>query len=157
MSHAAKKRILVVCMGNICRSPTGEAVLRAKTKQLGVNVEIDSAGTIDYHQGKSPDSRAQQAAEKRGYSFKGMTSRPVNANDFSDFDIILAADKANLADLYDICPKQYQHKLSLFLSHGSSSYSEIPDPYYGGEQGFELVLDLIEESSEAVLSHLSSL
>ncbi|MGR5542017.1 low molecular weight phosphotyrosine protein phosphatase, partial [Vibrio campbellii] len=81
-----------------------------------------------------------------------ITSRPVDAQDFVDFDFILAADKANLADLYDICPKQYQHKLSLFLSHGESDYSEIPDPYYGGEQGFELVLDLIEEASEAILS-----
>lgn len=148
------KRILVVCMGNICRSPTGEAVLRAKAKQLGVDVEVDSAGTIDFHKGKGPDSRSKLAGEKRGYSFKGITSRPVVAQDFIDFDLILAADKANLADLYDDCPKEYQHKLSLFLTHGESSYSEIPDPYYGGEQGFELVLDLIEESSEAILRSL---
>ncbi|CAM4176323.1 low molecular weight protein-tyrosine-phosphatase [Vibrio agarivorans] len=154
MTQGKDTRILVVCMGNICRSPTGEAVLRAKAKQMGIDVTVDSAGTIDYHQGKGPDSRAKLAGEKRGYSFKGITSRPVDARDFVDFDFILAADKANLADLYDLCPKQYQHKLSLFLSHGDSDYSEIPDPYYGGEQGFKLVLDLIEDASESILNRV---
>jgi protein-tyrosine phosphatase len=148
------KRILVVCMGNICRSPTGEAVLRAKAAQLGVDVEVDSAGTIGYHQGNPPDSRSRKAGERRGYSFKGMSSRKVVMQDFTDFDSILAADKANLADLYDICPAQYQHKLSLFLSHSDGKFDEIPDPYYGGDNGFELVLDLIEEASEQILSKL---
>ncbi|MCW8335770.1 low molecular weight protein-tyrosine-phosphatase [Vibrio paucivorans] len=148
------KRILVVCMGNICRSPTGEAVLRAKAAQLGVDVEVDSAGTIGYHQGNPPDSRSRKAGERRGYSFKGMSSRKVVMQDFTDFDLILAADKANLADLYDICPAQCQHKLSLFLSHSDGKFDEIPDPYYGGDNGFELVLDLIEEASEQILSKL---
>ncbi|AGB10370.1 low molecular weight protein-tyrosine-phosphatase [Vibrio parahaemolyticus] len=148
------KRILVVCMGNICRSPTGEAVLRAKAEELGVDVDIDSAGTIGYHTGNTPDSRAMAAGKQRGYSFKGMRARQVSVQDFEDFDLVLAADKANLADLLDICPAEHRHKVSLFLSHSNSSYDEIPDPYYGGDDGFELVLDLIEEASVAVLQKL---
>ncbi|TOG66934.1 low molecular weight protein-tyrosine-phosphatase [Vibrio parahaemolyticus] len=148
------KRILVVCMGNICRSPTGEAVLRAKAKELGVDVDIDSAGTIGYHTGNTPDSRAMAAGKQRGYSFKGMRARQVSVQDFEDFDLVLATDKANLADLLDICPAEHRHKVSLFLSHSNSSYDEIPDPYYGGDDGFELVLDLIEEASVAVLQKL---
>ncbi|MFW0950579.1 low molecular weight protein-tyrosine-phosphatase [Vibrio parahaemolyticus] len=148
------KRILVVCMGNICRSPTGEAVLRAKVEELGVDVDIDSAGTIGYHTGNTPDSRAMAAGKQRGYSFKGMRARQVSVQDFEDFDLVLAADKANLADLLDICPAEHRHKVSLFLSHSNSSYDEIPDPYYGGDDGFELVLDLIEEASVAVLQKL---
>ncbi|EJE4692856.1 low molecular weight phosphotyrosine protein phosphatase [Vibrio parahaemolyticus] len=148
------KRILVVCMGNICRSPTGEAVLRAKAEELGVDVDIDSAGTIGYHTGNTPDSRAMAAGKQRGYSFKGMRARQVSVQDFEDFDLVLAADKANLADLLDICPAEHRHKVSLFLSHSNSSYDEIPDPYYGGDDGFELVLDLIEEASVVVLQKL---
>ncbi len=148
------KRILVVCMGNICRSPTGEAVLRAKAEELGVDVDIDSAGTIGYHTGNTPDSRAMAAGKQRGYSFKGMRARQVSVQDFEDFDLVLAADKANLADLLDICPAEHRHKVSLFLSHSNSSYDEIPDPYNGGDDGFELVLDLIEEASVAVLQKL---
>ncbi|EHK1074192.1 low molecular weight protein-tyrosine-phosphatase [Vibrio parahaemolyticus] len=148
------KRILVVCMGNICRSPTGEAVLRAKAEELGVDIDIDSAGTIGYHTGNTPDSRAMAAGKQRGYSFKGMRARQVSVQDFEDFDLVLAADKANLADLLDICPAEHRHKVSLFLSHSNSSYDEIPDPYYGGDDGFELVLDLIEEASVAVLQKL---
>ncbi|MDF4639556.1 low molecular weight phosphotyrosine protein phosphatase [Vibrio parahaemolyticus] len=148
------KRILVVCMGNICRSPTGEAVLRAKAEELGVDVDTDSAGTIGYHTGNTPDSRAMAAGKQRGYSFKGMRARQVSVQDFEDFDLVLAADKANLADLLDICPAEHRHKVSLFLSHSNSSYDEIPDPYYGGDDGFELVLDLIEEASVAVLQKL---
>ncbi|SHO57800.1 low molecular weight protein-tyrosine-phosphatase [Vibrio quintilis] len=154
MSHN-KKSILVICMGNICRSPTGEAVLKAKAAEMGIDVVVDSAGTIAYHQGNPPDSRARAAGEQRGYSFEGMQARQVTADDFERFDVILAADRANLADLKAQCPSSLQHKLSLFLSHGSSSYEEIPDPYYGGGDGFELVLDLLEESAEAVLNQIA--
>ena len=93
------KKILVVCLGNICRSPTAEAVLKARAKKLGVNVHVDSAGTIGHHEGNQPDSRAMAAGEKRGYSFKGIYSRKVRTSDFTEFDLILAADKQNLADL----------------------------------------------------------
>lgn len=148
------KKLLVVCMGNICRSPTGEAVLRAKAKQMGIDVEVDSAGTIGYHQGNPPDSRSQAAGERRGYSFKGIRSRQVESKDFDYFDLILAADNANLTDLKAICPQEHLHKLKLYLSFGESDYEEIPDPYYGGDRGFELVLDLLEESAEQVLKQL---
>ncbi|KJY85174.1 protein tyrosine phosphatase [Vibrio galatheae] len=147
-------KILVVCMGNICRSPTGEAVLRAKSEQLGIPVEVDSAGTIGYHQGNPPDLRAKEAGERRGYSFKGIRSRKVASHDFEEFDLILAADRANLADLIAQCPVHLQHKIKLYLEFASSDYDEIPDPYYGGDSGFELVLDLIEEASEKVLKSL---
>ncbi|MFM2590565.1 low molecular weight protein-tyrosine-phosphatase [Vibrio sp. TBV020] len=148
------KKILVVCMGNICRSPTGEAILRAKSEQLNIPVQVDSAGTIGYHQGNPPDVRAKAAGEARGYSFKGIRSRKVVVEDFDNFDLILAADKDNLADLKALCPKHLQYKLKLFLEFGHSEYEEIPDPYYGGDKGFELVLDLIEEASEQVLRSL---
>lgn len=149
-------KLLVVCMGNICRSPTGEAVLRAKAKERGLDVEVDSAGTIGYHAGARPDARAQKAGEARGYDFSGIYSRQVEQKDFEYFDMILASDKANLADLVDHCPVQYKHKLSLFLSHGNGDKQEIPDPYFGGQQGFELVLDLIEAASENILSKLQT-
>ncbi|WP_394144436.1 low molecular weight protein-tyrosine-phosphatase [Vibrio atypicus] len=148
------KSILVVCMGNICRSPTGEAILRAKASELDINVEVDSAGTIGYHQGNPPDLRSKAAGEKRGYSFRGIRSRKVVASDFDDFDLILAADRANLADLDAQCPEHQKHKLKLFLSYVDSGYDEIPDPYYGGDNGFELVLDLIEDASEAILKQV---
>lgn len=145
------KKILIVCLGNICRSPTAEAVLKAKAKSLGVEVEIDSAGTINHHQGKGPDKRAQAAGERRNYSFEGITSRPVSNTDFEYFDYILAADKQNKADLLARCPQQYQHKIALFLSFSELNESEIPDPYYGGDEGFELVLDMLEIASEQLL------
>ncbi|EGA65758.1 low molecular weight protein-tyrosine-phosphatase [Vibrio brasiliensis] len=148
------KSILVVCMGNICRSPTGEAILRAKAAQLGIDVNLDSAGTIGYHQGNPPDSRAKAAGEKRGYSFKGIRSRKIVSSDFEQFDLILAADRDNLADLVAQCPDHLRDKVQLFLSYSDSDYDEIPDPYYGGDSGFELVLDLIEEASEKILRTL---
>lgn len=148
------KKILIVCLGNICRSPTAEAVLKARAKMCSMQLEIDSAGTIGYHQGNPPDKRSQAAGLKRGYSFKGITSRKVVDHDFTYFDLILAADKQNLADLTAICPEHLQYKLSLFLSHGTGDIDEIPDPYYGGDNGFEQVLDLIENASDELLRQL---
>ena len=148
-------KILVVCMGNICRSPTGEAILRHKIEQRGLDIEVDSAGTIGFHQGNPPDPRSMQVGKARGYAFTGMSSRKVADSDFTDFDMILAADNDNLRDLEARCPAELQHKLSLFLSHGTSNYDEIPDPYYGGDNGFELVLDLIEQASDELLDKLS--
>ncbi|WP_436323205.1 low molecular weight protein-tyrosine-phosphatase [Vibrio cidicii] len=145
------KKLLIVCMGNICRSPTAEAVLSTKAMNLGMEVEIDSAGTIDYHSGSQPDHRSRRAGEKRGYSFQGIRARQVRGEDFAYFDLVFAADKANLNDLLAICPAQYQHKISLFLSHCSCEHDEIPDPHYGGDAGFEQVLDLIEQAADAIL------
>ncbi|WP_299013841.1 low molecular weight protein-tyrosine-phosphatase [uncultured Photobacterium sp.] len=144
-------KVLVVCMGNICRSPTAEAVLRAKASEYGVNIEIDSAGTIGFHQGECPDHRAQVAGEARGYSFSGIRARKVELIDFEYFDLILAADRANLDDLREICPQPHQGKLALFLDYSDCGVTEIPDPYYGGAYGFNHVLDLIEDATERLL------
>ncbi|MGF1698859.1 low molecular weight phosphotyrosine protein phosphatase [Photobacterium makurazakiensis] len=149
-------QILVVCMGNICRSPTGEAVLRSKALQRGISLTVDSAGTIGYHQGSKPDRRSTEAGEARGYHFDTIRSRKIKLEDFEQFDLILAADNANLADLKAICPNAYQSKVRLFLSYGNNNNAgEIPDPYYGGQNGFEVVLDLIEDASDAVLDSIS--
>lgn len=145
----------MVCMGNICRSPTAEAVCRAKIRERRLDIEVDSAGTIGYHQGDKPDARAMAAGKKRRLSFDGMRAREVVDADFEHFDLILAADNSNLADLHRRCPAQYQQKLKLMLSYGDSSVKEVPDPYYGGAQGFELVLDLLEQSMEALLDQLA--
>lgn len=149
------EKVLIVCMGNICRSPTAEAVLRSKAAQAGVALEIDSAGTIGYHQGNTPDERSRAAGEARGYSFAGIRARQVVAEDFERFDYILAADQANLRDLIAQCSAHHRQKLALFMSYSSASVTEIPDPYYGGAQGFETVLDLIEAASEQFLTRLS--
>jgi len=150
------KKVLIVCLGNICRSPTAEAVLRAKAQQKDVALEIDSAGTINYHQDNKPDARAIAAGEKRGYSFSGISSRGVTIEDFSEFDYILAADQENKQDLLNLCPVQHQHKIALFLAFAGLGEQVIPDPYYGGEQGFELVLDLLEEACDNILANIGS-
>ncbi|GEA49572.1 protein-tyrosine-phosphatase [Vibrio inusitatus NBRC 102082] len=147
-------KILVVCMGNICRSPTAEAVLRTRAENKGLLIEVESAGTIDYHHGEKPDSRAATAAKNRGYSFGRKRARGVTQEDFYYFDRILVADKQNLTDLQDICPSEYRYKLALFLQGAGLETDEIPDPYYGGEQGFERVLDLIEGGSDKILAEL---
>lgn len=150
------KKILVVCLGNICRSPTGEAVLREKAKQRGLDLMIDSAGTIAAHEGEGPDSRSVMAGKARGYQFMGIYSRKIRVTDFADFDLILAADNNNLRDLTAICPAQYRHKLRLFLSYSDLDVNEIPDPYYGGLGGFNRVIDLIESASDALLDQLNA-
>jgi protein-tyrosine phosphatase len=151
------KKILVVCLGNICRSPTAEAVLRATAKKMNIEIEIDSAGTINHHQGNPPDQRAMAAGEARGYSFKGITSRQIKVADFEYFDLVLAADKRNIDDLNAICPAYLHYKIALFLSYTEANSNEIPDPYYGGEAGFELVLDLLEDASIHLLNSINSL
>ncbi|GGI84358.1 hypothetical protein GCM10009332_22010 [Shewanella gelidii] len=117
---------------------------------------LDSAGTIGYHQGAAPDPRAMAAGMRRGLSFEGMAARKVVMDDFERFDLILAADKQNLADLKAICPVQFQNKLQLVLAFTEEGIEEVPDPYYGGEQGFEYVLDLLESSCEQLLLQIQS-
>lgn len=149
--------ILFVCMGNICRSPTAEAVFRTKAKQAGLRLEIDSAGTIGYHQGATPDMRSRQAGERRGIDFSGIYARRVEDADFERFDLILAADRQNLADLKQRCPTHLHYKLDMILGFGiaeGEEAQEVPDPYYGGDDGFELVIDLLEHSCEALVAEL---
>ncbi|KZN58684.1 hypothetical protein N473_04425 [Pseudoalteromonas luteoviolacea CPMOR-1] len=146
--------ILVVCMGNICRSPTMEAVLKAKIKAKGLSVNIDSAGTINYHEGNAPDRRSVKAGERRGYRFSNIRSRQVRPEDFEVFDLILCADKLNFEDLKSVCSPQYQYKIQLFLDYANDEVKEVPDPYYGEGDGFELVLDLIERASDNIIKRL---
>jgi protein-tyrosine phosphatase len=142
-------------MGNICRSPTAEGVFRKKVQSAGAldRISIDSAGTHDYHIGKSPDRRAQHAASGRGYDLSELRGRQVGASDFLEFDYILAMDQENLTNLQRICPPQHQHKLRLFMTFSHRfSETEVPDPYYGGEQGFEQVLDMVEDAAAGLLA-----
>lgn len=150
-------RVLFVCMGNICRSPTAEGVFRHVVDQAGLSMQIetDSAGTSDYQKGDPPDRRAQQAAGKRGYDLSRLRARQVRAQDFHEFDHILAMDTKNLKDLKAIYPNGARAEVSLFLEYArKSKIKEVPDPYYGGVQGFEMVLDLVEDAAHGFLQHL---
>ncbi len=154
-----KTRVLFVCMGNICRSPTAEAVFRHQVTAAGFEnaIHIDSAGTHDYHIGEPPDARAQKAAARRGYDATELRARQVDETDFEVFDYILAMDKANLAILERECPPQYSHKLGLLMQYSerySEGVEEVPDPYFGGNQGFEHVLNMVEEAGRGLLIRL---
>ncbi len=150
-------RILFVCLGNICRSPTAHAVFeqRLAAKSWAHRVEVDSAGTGDWHIGHAPDKRAQAAAAKRGYRMEHLRARQVTADDFHRFDWILGMDAENIANLRAIKPSAANTEPQLFLAlTPDAAVTEVPDPYYGGEQGFEAVLDLIEQASDALLAEL---
>jgi len=142
--------VLFVCLGNICRSPTAEAVFRARARMS--DVKIDSAGTGAWHAGDPPDPRSRAEGERRGYSFAGQAARKVRVQDFYDFDFILAMDASNLSDLKSIEPADSSASLSLFLADGS----DVPDPYYGGPNGFVRVIDLIEAASDYWLNQLTA-
>lgn len=153
-----KKSILFVCMGNICRSPTAEGVFRERAAKLGLDqgLHIDSAGTHAYHVGHSPDPRSTQFAARRGVDLSAQRARQVEAGDFERFDHILAMDADNLARLTAACPPQHRHKLGLFMQYATRSNSDVvPDPYYGDGNGFDLVLDYIEDASDGLLAHLA--
>ena len=144
-------------MGNICRSPTAEAVFRAKVEEAGLaeHITIDSVGTHDYHIGSPPDSRTQHAAMQRGYDMSMLRGRQVELADFSRFDYVLAMDNANMEILYRMCPKSHRDRLGLFLNYAQKHKErEVPDPYYGGEHGFERVLDMVEDGAEGLLLHI---
>lgn len=149
-------KVLFVCMGNICRSPTAEGVFRqlAEAAGLGGAIAIDSAGTHGYHVGEPPDRRAQAAAARRGYDLRGLRGRQVSAHDFHAFDYVLAMDRNNLAILEQLCPPQQAHKVGLFMEFGRSFAAEVPDPYYGGADGFERVLDMIEDAGRGLLQEI---
>jgi protein-tyrosine phosphatase len=150
-------KLLFVCMGNICRSPTAEGVVRVHLENAGLasEVDIDSAGTHGYHIGKPPDARAQLAAAGRGYDLSALRARRVASADFSSFDRILAMDRDNLEILRGACPAEHRHKLGLFLEYSRGfAEREVPDPYYGGDAGFEHVLDLIEDAARGLIEDL---
>lgn len=149
-------KVLFVCLGNICRSPTAEGVFRHKLREAGLQgrVEVDSAGTGDWHVGKAPDSRTRIAAQRRGYDLSALRARQVEAADFQRFDLILAMDQSNLRNLQALRPANGKADLDLYLRRYQLALDEVPDPYYGGEDGFEQVLDLIEQASDALLSEI---
>ena len=147
-------RVLFVCMGNICRSPLAEGVFRhhLETCARDVRVKIDSAGTHGYHVGAPPDERALVAATRRGIDVSALAARRVVPDDFERFDYILAMDTDNLQFLLDMADPQYHDRIQLFLDYSPvNKGAEVPDPYYGGPNGFERVLDLIEGATEGLL------
>lgn len=160
-------RILFVCLGNICRSPTAEAVFRARAEQTGIlsRLQLDSCGTGDWHVGKAPDSRAQRAAATRGYDLSALRARQLDPSDFDRFDYILAMDAANLRDIIALqaassesaSPESNASSVHIgrFLDYAPNQcHADVPDPYYGGDKGFDDVLDLIEAASDGLLAQL---
>ncbi len=149
------KSILFVCMGNICRSPTAEAVFKHKMNTSGLALSVDSAGTLGAHAKQKPDHRAQKAGIARGYSFEGIKARKVTKTDFTKFDLILAMDNDNVSELKKVAPADLQHKIHLMLDFASEhEESQVPDPYYGGARGFDYVLDLVEAASDGILAKI---
>ena len=155
----SKTRILFVCMGNICRSPSAEGIMKELVKNAGLEnkIEIDSAGILGYHEGELPDSRMRKHAYRRGYVLDSH-SRPIKTKDFFDFDLIIGMDADNMDDLQEKAPDmeslQKIHKMTEYSRH--MSYDHVPDPYYGGDAGFELVLDLLEDACAGLLEEVTS-
>ena len=152
-------RVLFVCLGNICRSPTAHGVFARMVAERGLAeiIEVDSCGTGGWHVGEPPDGRATTEARKRGYDLSPLRARQIHSADFQRFDYILAMDQMNLADLRELCPASYAGQLDLFLSFaGDVAEIEVPDPYYGGDRGFAHVLDLVELASAGLLTEISS-
>jgi len=151
-------RVLFVCMGNICRSPTAEAVVRdfARRQAAGLDLELDSAGTHGYHAGDPPDERAIEAARRRGFDLSGLRARKVEALDFERFDLVLAMDEAVYGRLAGIAPQGLAGRIRLFLEYAPElGRRDVPDPYYGGPAGFEEVLDLVEAGARGLIAALA--
>ncbi len=157
MNKDKKVKVLFVCMGNICRSPTAHGVFEhlVNEGELSQYIEIDSAGTHAYHVGNPPDARAQEIANKRGFDLSHLKARQVEENDFPYYDYILAMDKDNYELLDQACPDEFKNKLSLFLDFAPDHpLSEVPDPYYGGKKGFENVFDMVNTASLGLLDDI---
>ncbi|MEP5765568.1 MAG: low molecular weight protein-tyrosine-phosphatase [Halieaceae bacterium] len=153
-----EQQVLFVCLGNICRSPTAHGVFNRQLTDAGLNQRItaDSAGTGAWHVGEPPDERAAAAAARRGYDLSSLRARQVRPDDFQRFDYILAMDKSNLLHLQALCPADYPGHLGLFLDyHPASPILEVPDPYYGGSDGFNEVLDLVEQAGQGLLQAMN--
>jgi protein-tyrosine phosphatase len=152
-----RMRILFVCMGNICRSPTAESVMRKLVRDAGLEswIEVDSAGTHDYNVGAPPDSRAQEAARARGYDLSCLRGRQIAENDFRDFDLLLAMDFNNLSLLQSMCPFEYRSKVGLLMSYArKKKVRYVPDPYCRGSADFGKALDYIEDACAGLLDTL---
>jgi protein-tyrosine phosphatase len=143
-------KLLLVCTGNICRSPTAQGVLKRLAQETGIPLHVDSAGTHDYHVGEAPDERAQRHAARRGYDLSALRARRIVLEDFETFDLILAMDRGHLRVLERLCPTEHRAKLRLFAGQ-----REVPDPYYGGPEEFERVLDLVEAAARDLLAEIA--
>jgi protein-tyrosine phosphatase len=157
MNSKQKVKVVFVCMGNICRSPTAHGVFEQLLKQAGLEdwVEVDSAGTHAYHVGEAPDRRSRQAARGRGYELDHLRARQVDGSDFELFDYVLAMDHDNYRILDSICPDSQRDKLQMFLDYARNfGEREVPDPYYGGARGFEHVLDLVEDAAAGLIEDI---
>lgn len=155
----APTRVLFVCTGNICRSPSAEAVLRRRAADAGLaeRLEIDSAGLGPWHVGHPPDDRAAAAAQARGYALDGQIARQVRQDDFATFDLILAMDRGHLRELQRLAPPDARASVRLFLETASTARGQdVPDPYYGGRDGFETMMDLIEDGVDGLLAELAA-
>jgi protein-tyrosine phosphatase len=152
-----KVKVLFVCMGNICRSPTAHGVFAHLVHSQGLDdrILIDSAGTHAYHIGSSPDKRSQAAALRRGFDLSAQRARKVTVADIEDFDYVLAMDRANLDDLQDLVAAVQRERVRLFMTFAERwNVDEVPDPYYGGDSGFERVLDMVEDAAAGLLAHI---
>lgn len=152
-------KVLFVCTGNICRSPTAEAVARHFITTGGLDgvVEVDSAGTNGYHVGEAPDPRTRKAAQQRGYDLSDLRARKLDVFDFQRFDLLLAMDRGHLETMRRLCPEVYRPRLGLFMDYArDSEYDEVPDPYYGGPRGFDLVLDMCEDGVKGLLETVTA-
>lgn len=150
-------RVLFVCLGNICRSPTAEGVFRALVESEGLagQIEIDSAGTHAYHIGEGPDPRSQEAAARRGIDLSSLRGRRATVVDIEEFDYVLAMDQENYANLMQLAPVQLESRVSLLMKFAPKrSEDEVPDPYFGGEGGFDRVLDMIEDAARGLLADI---
>lgn len=147
-------RVLLVCLGNICRSPAAEGVLRVKAGARGLALEVSSAGTGGWHEGEPPDPRMLAAAMRRGYDLSAQRARQVAPADFAAFDYVLAMDRRNLADLTALAGPSRRAGLKLFLDFSPGPVRDTPDPFYGGAEDFELALDIIEAGADEFLDHL---
>jgi protein-tyrosine phosphatase len=155
----AQHRLLFVCLGNICRSPMAEGVFRRVAEEEGVidRFEIDSAGLGDWHIGQAPDERAQAAALGRGIDISGQSARQVSLEDFERFDLLLAMDRSNYRELTQLAPEESHHKIRQFLDFAPhAGTKDVPDPFYGGKEGFDHALDLIEAAARGLLDDLES-
>jgi protein-tyrosine phosphatase len=159
MSNEPRVKVLMVCMGNICRSPLAHGLFQHLVKEAGLTdlVEIDSAGTHAYHVGEPPDPRSRETALRRGIDLSEQRARKVSQRDFDYYDYILAMDLDNLAILQSACPTEHREKIRLFLDFAKDvAESEVPDPYYGGESGFESVYDLVDAAANGLLKEIRS-
>ncbi|MDG1260477.1 MAG: low molecular weight phosphotyrosine protein phosphatase [Flavobacteriales bacterium] len=150
------KNVLMVCLGNICRSPMAEGILRAKAKERNIAISTDSAGTSSWHQGEKADARARETMRSKGIAIDDLRSRPFSPEDFDLFDYIFVMDRKNFADIFDLAKTEaHKQKIKLYLEESSATkVKEVPDPYYGEDDGFEVVYELLVEATDRFLDRI---